>query len=586
MIRVTGENAEEPGFGRRRLLKLAGAGAAATSLAAVSVRLTAGRSDRPRGDGLLVLSAQGGGDVQSLHLPLGAETLPSAGARRWQSEQLLTSTHSMVAFTWSDEDTAPRAQVRARRDGAWTSWLSVPPLVDIPDGEDTGPDRLRGTDLLWIGRADGVQIRIEGRRPRDLALVLLYPRPRSTDDLPLGYVGRPVTERSAGDSPVPRPDLVTRKEWGADESLRDGEPSYNRTLKQVHVHHTVNSNDYQRSDVPALIRGMYAYHTQTLGWSDIGYNFLVDRFGRAFVGRAGGPRRLVRGAHTLGFNAESTGVSAIGNYDTAQPTDPMLDAIAGIAAWKLAPFHRDPRGTIRVESEGSDKFAAGRVVRLPVIDGHRDTNDTACPGQHLYDALPKVRRRTARAMAAATQKPIVVEQAPSISGEAVLGDTASVDPGQYSPADAAATFQWLRDDTPIEGAQEQTHVLGPEDVGAILSCAVSLSKPAYESVVEKATMSAPVSAVPVLRVASHVRGSRVRLVISARAPAGVSDTPAGPVEILLDDRDRTVSLESGRVEARYGGQYPVGRGRHPVQVRYLGSPPFLPAEWSGWVRVE
>jgi hypothetical protein len=161
----------------------------------------------------------------------------------------------------------------------------------------------------------------------------------------------------------------------------------------VHVHHTVNSNTYSRQDVPGLIRGMYRYHTHNLGWSDIGYNFLVDRFGRIWVGRAGGPRRPVRGAHTLGFNSTSCGVSVIGNFETTRPNDRVLDSVAALAAWKLDRYGRNPRGHIRVTSEGSDNYPAGHRVRLPVIDGHRDTNDTACPGRYLYDALPRIRRR-------------------------------------------------------------------------------------------------------------------------------------------------------------------------------------------------
>lgn len=288
--------------------------------------------------------------------------------------------------------------------------MLVPPHLDVPDGEDAGKGRVRGTDLMWIGRADGIQVRIEGRRPRNLALVLLYPEARITDDMLESASGRAATSRSTDDARAPRPELVKRSQWGANESLRDSEPTYNHTLKQVHVHHTVNANDYSRRDVPALIRGMYAYHTQSLGWSDIGYNFLVDRFGRAFVGRAGGARRPVRGAHTLGFNAESTGIAAIGNYETARPTDEMLKAIAAVAAWKLDRFGRDPRGTIRVQSEGSDRFRAGSRVRLPVIDGHRDTNETACPGRHLYEALPKIRRRAARRIEAADQRAIVLQR--------------------------------------------------------------------------------------------------------------------------------------------------------------------------------
>src|SRR5690606_1030316 len=110
----------------------------------------------------------------SLHLPLGDGLLPQSGARRWESRRLPTSTHSMVAFTWRDQDLPPAARIRVRRGGLWTAWMLVPPHLDVPDGEDAVPDRVRGTDLMWIGRADGIQIRIEGRRPADLMLVLLY----------------------------------------------------------------------------------------------------------------------------------------------------------------------------------------------------------------------------------------------------------------------------------------------------------------------------------------------------------------------------------------------------------------------------
>ena len=146
------------------------------------------------------------------------------------------------------------------------------------------------------------------------------------------------------------------------------------------MHHTVTANDYRRSDVAGLIRGMYRYHTASLGWSDLGYNFLVDRFGRSWVGRAGGPARRVRGAHTLGFNNTSTGISVIGNFEDAAPTTEVINAIVRLAAWKLDREGGVPSGTVRVRSQGSDRYPAGTTPRLPVIDGHRDTNQTACPG--------------------------------------------------------------------------------------------------------------------------------------------------------------------------------------------------------------
>ncbi len=146
--------------------------------------------------------------------------------------------------------------------------------------------------------------------------------------------------------------------------------------------------------MPGILRGMYRYHTQTLGWFDIGYNFLVDRFGRAWVGRSGGANRLVRGAHTLGFNERSVGIAVIGNLDERRPSAKAVSTVIKLAAWKLDRYGRMATGRVVVRSTGSDKYAEDERVRLPVIDGHRDTNDTACPGEYLYAKLPEIRRRT------------------------------------------------------------------------------------------------------------------------------------------------------------------------------------------------
>ena len=97
----------------------------------------------------------------------------------------------------------------------------------------------------------------------------------------------------------------------------------------------MNANDYTRAEVPALLRSIYAYHTQSRGWSDIGYNYLVDRFGRIWEGRYGGIDRPVVGAHTLNYNDWSFAMSAIGSYDIKQPSRAMVEAYGALFAWKL-----------------------------------------------------------------------------------------------------------------------------------------------------------------------------------------------------------------------------------------------------------
>ncbi|HEU5456778.1 MAG TPA: N-acetylmuramoyl-L-alanine amidase, partial [Nocardioides sp.] len=130
-------------------------------------------------------------------------------------------------------------------------------------------------------------------------------------------------------------------------------------------------------------------------WFDLGYNFLVDRFGRAWVGRSGGADRLVQGAHTLGFNHASVGIAVIGNLDRSQSSPEAVTALVKLASWKLDRHGRYADGKVTVTSSGSDKYPEGTRVRLPAIDGHRDTNDTACPGL-IYDKLPGIRQRAQR----------------------------------------------------------------------------------------------------------------------------------------------------------------------------------------------
>jgi hypothetical protein len=131
---------------------------------------------------------------------------------------------------------------------------------------------------------------------------------------------------------------------------------------------------------------------------DLGKDDLDGWKVRTWVGRAGGAGRKVRGAHTLGFNNTSTGVSVIGNFESGPAPRAVLAAIARVAAWKLDRNDGNPSGSVRVTSQGSDLYPAGARPRLPVIDGHRDTNQTACPGRFLYDQLPGIRRRTQRRM--------------------------------------------------------------------------------------------------------------------------------------------------------------------------------------------
>lgn len=367
---------------------------AVTCLVLVAALLTAppsvaGPAPAPAARPTLRLEPVGGSGLSSLDLPL-ASRLRSTPAGDRRTPRFATTGHSIVAVTWQGR--AAELRVRSRAEGRWSGWRHAEPLDDLPDPDHEGLAGTRGTEPLWFGRSDGVQVSVRGRTPAGLALVLIDPGALAgVDEATAPELS---ARTSAATDSAPRPVLRSRRDWGADETWRTSAPRYSRALKQVHLHHTATGNAYRRRDVPGLIRGMYRYHTHNLGWSDLGYNFLVDRFGRTWVGRAGGAARRVRGAHTLGFNHASTGVAVVGNFQDQAPIREVRRAIVRLSAWKLDREGREPNGAVWRTSEGSDRYPEGVRVRLPVMDGHRDTNQTACPGQELYDQLPRIRWAT------------------------------------------------------------------------------------------------------------------------------------------------------------------------------------------------
>jgi hypothetical protein len=560
-----------PSLDRRPFIKAFAGGAVALAAVGGAARVFLNPDGSPSlpGAGGLRLSAESGSDVESLYVGLGDDLLPRTGAGRWRSSQLPTSVHSMVALTWTPNETGttptPQIHVRSREDGDWGAWRRMSVLHDLPDVDSGEGTDVIGTDLVWIGKSDGIQVDVKGERPDDLRLLLLHPTPHREDRA----VGPRTLSRARAGVVVATPTILNRTDWGANESWR-GKPQFISTIEQVHVHHTVSRNDYAPEDVPALIRGMYRYHTHTLGWSDIGYNFLVDRFGRVWTGRAGGAAKAVRGAHTLGFNASSTGISVIGNYDLVAPSSETLDAVAAVAAWKLDLYARDPLGTVAVVSEGSDRFRRGVAATLPVIDGHRDTNETACPGSQLYAALPDIRAR-ARARTdqalAASQAPVAVVVATTVTGSTLLGQALSVVPGAYSPTAAVASYTWSRDGVDVPGATGPSYLPTAADVGHLLAVRASVAAPGRSGTTETVAAGAPVTAPAVVTVVATARPRRAVVRVEVSAPDGSSVPVSGQVVIRSKKRTRTLTLVNGRARTKFKR---FGPGRHVVHVEYSG----------------
>ena len=554
---------------RRHLLKVAAGGAAAVGALGAASRfglLSPEDEDAAASLPTLQLSADGGSGVGALDLPLGTDLLVPLGPRLWRTPPLPTSTHSMVGLTWDRGGADPEIEIRSRIGGAWRGWRKLPLLHDLPDADSGEMTGTAGTDIAWIGPTNGVQVRVAGRRPRNLTLVLLYPTRQPRDRMATRARRASTVAKDTETPEVPRPALLSRKQWGANESWRDGSPRYCPTIEQVHVHHTVNSNDYSEAEVPALLRGIYRYHTHNLGWSDIAYNFLVDRFGRVWTGRAGGAARPVRGGHTLGFNATSTGISVIGNFELVKPSSAVLDAIAAVAAWKLDRYGRDPMGTIAVRSEGSDKFRNNQVVTLPVLDGHRDTNDTACPGKHVYAALPAI-RSAAKAKIDEAHSGAVITSPFTLEGDLVVGEVLTVRPGTYTPPEAVPTYTWMRDGVVVPEVTTPTYQITTADIGTMLSVRVDVAQEGGAPASQLLTAAEAVLARGLVTVKAAGRRGKAIVKVTITAD-GLPDHPDGEVTIRLADRRKVAKLKKGKASAHF---LKVPSGDYKAIARYDGS---------------
>ena len=278
----------------------------------------------------------------------------------------------VVGVTWR-EGTGPGASVQYRyqQKGRWSAWAFT--AADPEHGPDAGSAEAKnaraGSDALVVTDASAVQVRTLGDgtdTPAQPKLMVVDP-------------GASPAQPAVSLASASRPAIYTRAQWGADESLRAGTPSYG-AVKGAFVHHTVDANAYTAAQVPAILRAIYAFHVKGRGWGDIGYNFLIDKFGRTWEGRFGGMDKPVIGAHTLGHNGYSFGASAIGNYDVAAVPSAVTSAFVRLIAWKAQLHQFNPAGISNISGD-----------RVNSVSGHRDVYSTACPGRYLYAQLPAIR---------------------------------------------------------------------------------------------------------------------------------------------------------------------------------------------------
>jgi hypothetical protein len=278
-------------------------------------------------------------------------------------------------------------EIRVRDDdGRWSEWV---------EQEDGTP--------IYAGGADQAQVRAPFKPRGRLHFVnvsgtagsfadrLLVSARKAINTAFIAVASTPVAQALA-----PKPTIVSRAGWGAD--LPSGgcpprrPPEYG-TVQAAVIHHTVNANDYAPEEAPSIVLGICRFHVFGNGWNDIGYNALVDRYGTLYEGRAGGLKQPVVGAHTVGFNSQTTSISSIGDHSLEVPTAQAQRSIIQFLAWKMAVNRAYPVTTnVSLPSAGGsgNRFPAGTIATVPRILGHTALNNTACPGTQMVPLVAQI----------------------------------------------------------------------------------------------------------------------------------------------------------------------------------------------------
>ena len=298
---------------------------------------------------------------------------------------------TMIAVSWEGEQ-PDSIEARAQNlNGTWSEWFKLDPI---------GDNETSATEAAWIGESAATEIRAS-----------LYGE--DVSEVLTAHVIQTAADDNATATPQLRtfslfstsalstyqpgykaPNVISRSAWGAKES-QSRSTSSSASTKGVFVHHTAGSNNYSKSQSAQQLRGMYDYHTKTLGWADLGYNAVVDQYGQIFEGRKGGLAKNITGAHSLGFNRESFGISVMGTYSSKALPAAAQEAVAKIIAWKLGgTFNMSATAkTTFYNTTSGTKHPKNSNVRLNIIAGHRDVNYTDCPGTALYNRLGTIRSR-------------------------------------------------------------------------------------------------------------------------------------------------------------------------------------------------
>jgi len=345
-----------------------------------------------------------------------------------KTEDIFTS----IAVNWDTKSIKSndyKLNIRFHQKGRWSRWYNLESSIDHSNNSEKArgiDSEARAESFFSTNKSTAYQYTITNySTQQDLQSILnsieftpIHERPVEDKELNL-FASLNTDIRDSGVK------IISRREWGADESLRvykkdesteeeeinekpsvnkeyeefkkkykdeikivrkvayneNGEPllwplEYPEKIRKIFIHHTASSKNLDNPK--QAIRDIYRWHAVSRGWGDIGYNYVIDQYGNIYEGRYGGEG--VVGGHVLRANTGTIGIAVLGNYQEEEIAEKAKISLINLIAEK-ANLHG-------IAPLGESSFR-GKI--MDNIVGHRDYAATACPGERLYARLPEIR---------------------------------------------------------------------------------------------------------------------------------------------------------------------------------------------------